>query len=1087
MDKSKKDSDAWRKKSRVVRKASFERVPKGFFSVIRTLTVDFNLPNGRVMTLKCIGNHTVEQIKEQALTKMFDTYPGMEDGIEYILTYILDGHVIEICDLQQTFQTLRVVSMWSKSGMKGSLNLSPVRLETSQERMFNIKLGSLMGVIWGNFQSIANDELYMTRRKLTNVRRLAISGRMSLEYAMEPSLETCTLPPNIISKLEDERFMICIFGPNKNSTKVAVKLDDYPAAILKRFFASLAPALRTAFQIPEDATYSEYVMKVCGLNDYIWGNYRIIDFVYIRECLSRDVEPNLALCPPLMESEDAIPDDHDPWYLVDESTGVTEEHQQLTIINKNHNEIVALSLWDMTRKFQIKILGLDYLSIEDEIVEEPDEVYVEACLYHGQFQLAPPIKTDPIKFTESLRWFCWLKFDIQIRNIPKEARINVNVVGVYKTKSVKVKIGLKPTDNDGEQHLVLRWSNMQLLNHRSVLLTGNQVFCMWPMSQNEDISFETHTATSAPNEGGGNNTTVTKLHIELETYMHPVAFPRGAPSSITASEDTTAEKEPVHGSPEWGQLEEILKQDKLHDLDKKSKDLLFKYRLYCRNRPNTLPKLLISVNAANLESMCKMRNLLETWPAISVEVALELLDSQFVDEKIRAFATNTLKKLTNKKLLAYLLQLTQALKFEPYHDSALARFLLTRSLKSKRIGHYFFWFLRSEMENPHVSHRYSVLLEAYLRGCGKDMIIKLSDQAKAIGCLKTISLNVVSKLRHGLGGSKMAELLREELRNVGDFPDSFQAPYDPRITLGRLIVEKSKVMDSKKKPLWLEFENFDKNVIHEQDKTIRIMFKQGDDLRQDMLTLQMLQLMNQLWQEEGLDLYLLPYGCISTGLLHGLIQVVPNATTVASIQKEFGGLIRGSFKDEVLKKWMEDKNPTPSKMQEAVNIFMLSCAGYCVATYVLGIGDRHNDNIMVTTTGNLFHIDFGHFLGNTKRFYGIQRERVPFVLTPDFVHVMGTEQGAMFQKFKDSCVHAFLIIRRHAALFINLFHMMKATGIPELTSVRDIHYLRKVLILSQSEKEAREHFLNEISGVIKKSWTVQVNWFMHSIMHSGNS
>lgn len=54
-------------------------------------------------------------------------------------------------------------------------------------------------------------------------------------------------------------------------------------------------------------------------------------------------------------------------------------------------------------------------------------------------------------------------------------------------------------------------------------------------------------------------------------------------------------------------------------------------------------------------------------------------------------------------------------------------------------------------------------------------------------------------------------------------------------------------------------------------------------------------------------------------------------------------------------------------------------------------------------SGNLFHIDFGHILGNTKRFFGVNRERVPFVLTPDFLYVMGRVKGRSslcFQRFR---------------------------------------------------------------------------------------
>jgi len=119
----------------------------------------------------------------------------------------------------------------------------------------------------------------------------------------------------------------------------------------------------------------------------------------------------------------------------------------------------------------------------------------------------------------------------------------------------------------------------------------------------------------------------------------------------------------------------------------------------------------------------------------------------------------------------------------------------------------------------------------------------------------------------------------------------------------------------------------------------------------------------------------------------GMLVVVTNSMTIAKIQKAHEGAL-SEFKEDVLYRWLTSHNKKPQEFETAIENFTYSCAGYCVATYVLGIGDRHNDNIMLKEDGHFFHIDFGHFLGNFKKFLGISRERFPLVFTPDMAYVI---------------------------------------------------------------------------------------------------
>lgn len=521
---------------------------------------------------------------------------------------------------------------------------------------------------------------------------------------------------------------------------------------------------------------------------------------------------------------------------------------------------------------------------------------------------------------------------------------------------------------------------------------------------------------------------------------------------------------------ELASLEKVLLKDPLETLSKEEKKLLFICREHYKSVPTALPLFLKSIDWTKPLQVEEAYKTLYKWGGVQPEDALVLLNSDYPDEYVRYYAVKKIAQLSDEDLTLYMLQLIQALTFENTHLSPLSQLILERALKNPhQIGHNLFWALRSQLHVKAVAERLGLILESFIMLCGS-FREDLYKQVHFIEFYSDMSVRLSDADSFQEKERRLKILLEENLDKATNL---CTLPVDNTLAISGPFVEKCKVMDSNKKPLWLTLQNSESSTTN-----IPIIFKTGDDLRQDIMSLQMIRIMDSIWLENGLDLRMKPYQVIATGDQSGIIEVVTNSDTTAKIHKDYG--ILGALRKEAFKDYMVKNNPGDEKFSKALDNFIRSCAGYCVATYILGIGDRHNGNIMMTKTGHLFHIDFGHFLGNFKTALGIQRERSKFVFTEEMSYAMGGLGSGGFEQFKDYSCKAYNYIRKHGRRVMHLFLFMVTAGMPELKKKSEIKYLREMLSLKLTEMEANNKFSDEITNSLNNTFRRIDNLF-HNI------
>ncbi|KAG1727714.1 atypical PIKK PI3K protein kinase [Suillus lakei] len=323
------------------------------------------------------------------------------------------------------------------------------------------------------------------------------------------------------------------------------------------------------------------------------------------------------------------------------------------------------------------------------------------------------------------------------------------------------------------------------------------------------------------------------------------------------------------------------------------KDLIWKFRFYLARDKRGLTKFLESVAWCDPSEVKQATD-------VDTDDALELLGPGTVDARVRAFAVRQLNRADDEELLLLLRFESAASERRPsrstrsaisYDDSRLTDFLIARGVQNHTLGNRLYWYLIVE--------------------------VQLKDRAVA-KMYGQVVFKFLNKILESENGSERRELMRQGVLVE---------------TLAKRAKELRTSKDSRPKKIGKlrSFINDFKNGLinipplplplgARMEITGILIFKDGDNTRQDQLVLQL-----------------------------GMVQFIPSKT-IAAVIKENGTLLNYLRANNLDEGSIGTYGVEPS----VIDTFVRSCAGYRVVTYLLGVGDRHLDNLLLTPDGKWY-------------------------------------------------------------------------------------------------------------------------------------
>uniref|UniRef100_A0A8D8UEF4 1-phosphatidylinositol 4-kinase n=1 Tax=Cacopsylla melanoneura TaxID=428564 RepID=A0A8D8UEF4_9HEMI len=477
------------------------------------------------------------------------------------------------------------------------------------------------------------------------------------------------------------------------------------------------------------------------------------------------------------------------------------------------------------------------------------------------------------------------------------------------------------------------------------------------------------------------------------------------------------------------------------------------------------------------------------WARVSPIQALAYFSRQYPPHPITAqYAVRVLSSYPADAVLFYTPQLVQTLR----HDTMgyTVEFIKSISQRSQVVGHQLIWNMKTNMYLDEDMTEKDPILYDTLDSLVQALVASFSGPAKSFyerefeffaqitdisgkirpfpkgaerkrACLEELSK---IKLRPGcyLPSNPEAVVLDIDYNSGTPMQSAAKAPY-----LARFKVKRCGINELEQMAMAICERDDDEEQDHQlvransKDKITETwqaaIFKVGDDVRQDMLALQVISIFKNVFQQVGLDLYLFPYRVVATSPGCGVIECVPDAKS----RDQLGRQTDIGMYEYFMKTYGDE---TSKEFQNARRNFVRSMAAYSVIGFLLQIKDRHNGNIMLDKAGHIIHIDFGFMFESSPG--GNLGFEPDIKLTDEMVMVMGGKmEAAPFRWFVELCVQAFLAMRPYQEAIISLVSLMLDTGLPCFRG-QTIKLLRSRFAPQATDKEAAQFMI----GVIRNSF-----------------